>query len=578
METDASPAGLPVSAMLELGAVDTNQWERALQQILRIDSRIIGVDRVSFWRLREIPPALSCELGYTASTDGLENGAVLLERDTPRYLAEMRRALIIDITDVGSDERVLELRSYCATRKIGAMLDVPVWSSGRLIGVLCHEHVGDARRWTEIEVSIALAAAQSVVIALEAHRRSLAEGQERRLLFLSQASRQLDETLDEATVLRRAVTTAVPMLADWAAFDVFDGAHPERVAAVHADPARQPLLEDYVRRFSLGAAGAKHMTVQARAEAQASTVPYVTDDRMRARGYGEEQIRVLRTLGVHSAMAVPIRVSKIVDAALLLVSAQSSYDYDTLKLARQYGERIGSALANARLYRRSVDAHRERDEFLLQAAHELRTPLTSLNLSSEVLVANSAGAAPNIVSLSERVLRQSRRLTRLVNRMLDAALGHEQPPLRTAPVDLTALVREVVDEFAGPPPGAVITVDAPPSVIGNWDADGLQQVVSNLLSNALKYGAGHPVVVGIRKEGQEAVLTVADGGIGIDPGVWLRLFEPYARADSVRSYGGLGLGLFIVRRIVEAHGGRVEVQSEKGKGSQFRVHLPGLVT
>jgi signal transduction histidine kinase len=180
--------------------------------------------------------------------------------------------------------------------------------------------------------------------------------------------------------------------------------------------------------------------------------------------------------------------------------------------------------------------------------------------------------------VAERVLRQSRRLTRLVNRMLDAALGHEQPPLRTRPVDLTALVREVVDEFTGSQPGAAIVIEAPPSLMGNWDPDGLQQVVGNLLSNAVKYGAGHPITVRLGSEGNEAILSVSDGGIGIDPGVWLRLFEPYSRGDSARSYGGLGLGLFIARRIVEAHGGRIEVQSEKGKGSQFRVHLPGLVT
>jgi signal transduction histidine kinase len=116
-----------------------------------------------------------------------------------------------------------------------------------------------------------------------------------------------------------------------------------------------------------------------------------------------------------------------------------------------------------------------------------------------------------------------------------------------------------------------------PALMGNWDGDALQEVAGNLIANAIKYGAGHPVVVRLRAAGDEAIFSVADGGIGIDPGLWQRLFEPYARGDSVRHYGGLGLGLFIVRRIVEAHGGHVEVQSEKGKGSQFTVHLPGRV-
>jgi signal transduction histidine kinase len=577
MESQATSAGPSVSAILELCAVDSSQWELALQKILRIDSRIIGVDRVGFWRLREIPPAICCELGYIASTDGLENGAVLLERDAPRYLAEMRRAQIIDIADISADDRAADLHDYCAAREVHALLDVPVWSGGRLIGVLCHEHVGGPRRWSEPEMAMALAAAQSVVIALEAHKRSVVEGQERRLSFLSQASRHLDDSLDETVVARRAVASAVPTLADWAALDLFDGLQPERVVAVHGDPAKQPLLDDYVRRFPLGAPQARHMTEHAREVEQASVIPHVTDERLRALHYSEEQIAALHALGLHSALAVPIRVSKVVDASLLLVSAQRSYDFDTLKLARQYGERIAAALANARLYRRSLDAHRERDEFLLQAAHELRTPLTSLRLSCEVMVANTAHSSPAVASIGQRILRQARRLTRLVNRMLDAALGHEQPPLRIRPVELVALVREVVDEFAGAQPGAAIVIDAPPTLWGNWDGDALQQVMGNLISNAIKYGAGHPIAVKLTLDGNEAVLTVADGGIGIDPGVWQRLFQPYARGDSARSYGGLGLGLFIVRRIVEAHGGRVEVQSEKGKGSQFRVHLPGLV-
>src|SRR5262249_53969622 len=157
----------------------------------------------------------------------------------------------------------------------------------------------------------------------------------------------------------------------------------------------------------------------------------------------------------------------LVDGSLLLVSAERSYDQDTLKLAAKYAERLASALANARLYRRSIDAHRERDEFLLQAAHELRTPLTSLNLSCEVLIGATASSEPRVASIGERVLRQSRRLSRLVNRMLDAAMGQEQPPLRTAPVDLVKLVRDLVDELGSAQPGAPITFAAPPSLVGN---------------------------------------------------------------------------------------------------------------
>jgi signal transduction histidine kinase len=245
-----------------------------------------------------------------------------------------------------------------------------------------------------------------------------------------------------------------------------------------------------------------------------------------------------------------------------------------LKLAEDFGERVGTALNNARLYRQATDALRVRDEFLALAAHELRTPLTSLRVSCEHLLMQAADIGENtIVKPAQRILRQSRRLSRLVNRMLDASLaGRRAPAIYPERVDLVALVREVIDELSKT--HAPIETDLPASLVGYWDGDRLQQVIGNLLDNALKYGRGHPVRVTLVSDATQATLTIADKGIGIDPERLPHLFEAYERGESSRNYGGLGLGLFLSRQIVAAHGGTLRVRSRREVGSEFIVTLP----
>jgi signal transduction histidine kinase len=279
-------------------------------------------------------------------------------------------------------------------------------------------------------------------------------------------------------------------------------------------------------------------------------------------------------------MLVLVQVPQSIDAVMLFVATERTYDYAALKFAEDYGERIGAALNNARLYRKVKQALHARDEFLTLAAHELRTPFTSLRIACERLMAESEGVAnPAVVTSAQRILRQSRRLTRLVNRMLDASLAERRVSLvQLQEVDLVPLVREVVDELRTTSRQSTIELTVPPAVIGRWDADRLQEVASNLIENAVKYGSDQPIRVTLAVEGDTAVLSVADRGIGIDPKVIPRLFEPYERGVSSKGYGGLGLGLFISREIVAAHGGTIEVTSELGVGSEFRARLPGVIS
>ncbi len=232
---------------------------------------------------------------------------------------------------------------------------------------------------------------------------------------------------------------------------------------------------------------------------------------------------------------------------------------------------------------RAREALRERDEFISVAAHELRTPLTALQLQLQGLeraLETVAGQGHDRRLAGSRVdgaLRQTERLTVLVERLLDASrIAGGRLQLDPEKFDLAGLVRQVGDDFreAAAAAGSELHVDAAAGAEGSWDRLRLEQVLVNLLSNAVKYGAGRPISVRLSIEQERIHLSVADRGIGIAAEDLPRLFTRFERAAPVRHYGGLGLGLFISKHIVEAHGGEIHVSSSAGEGSTFVVELP----
>lgn len=218
-------------------------------------------------------------------------------------------------------------------------------------------------------------------------------------------------------------------------------------------------------------------------------------------------------------------------------------------------------------------AVRIRDEFLSIAAHELRTPLTSMALSVDAL----SRATPEVAPKSAKIKKQIRRLNQLVETLLDVSrISEGRVSLQREPMDLSRVVSDVAARFKEELNGEAHLVEAKiePGVHGEWDPLRVEQIAINLLSNAVKYGGGKPVEISLRKEDGAAVLDVADQGIGIEPEHLERIFGKFERAVSVDSYGGLGLGLYISRQLVAAHGGELSVESKPGEGSVFRVKLP----
>jgi signal transduction histidine kinase len=189
-----------------------------------------------------------------------------------------------------------------------------------------------------------------------------------------------------------------------------------------------------------------------------------------------------------------------------------------------------------------------------------------------------AELAPERIDKALRILdRQLARLGHLVDELLDVTrLNAARLTLSRAPVDLAALSREVVERMSQQLADARchVELDLDEPVVGRWDPSRLEQVLMNLLSNAMKYGAGGLVQVSVRRQGDRALLVVRDHGMGIAEADQARIFERFERAVSVRNFGGLGLGLYIARSIVAAHGGSVRVESKPGAGATFIVELP----
>ncbi len=248
------------------------------------------------------------------------------------------------------------------------------------------------------------------------------------------------------------------------------------------------------------------------------------------------------------------------------------------KIARDISERKRFQAEREQLYAEAREAARIREEFLSVAGHEMRTPLTSLQFQLHTVQRRlEAGQPEKAAETLVRARQQLTRLTRLTEELLDVTrFIADRLTLEMEEFDLTQLVLEVAERHrdGASRAGCELRIEASDPVTGRWDRSRMDQVVTNLLSNALKFGDGKPIEIRVEAGGAGARLTVRDHGIGISSEDQARIFERFERAVSKQSYGGLGLGLWISRQIVDAHGGQIGVASEPGKGSTFRIELP----
>jgi PAS domain S-box-containing protein len=388
---------------------------------------------------------------------------------------------------------------------------------------------------------------------------------EERARFLAEASSVLGASLDLREVIAQVCALAVPAVADLCAVHLrADGGIARQVVAI---PELQERLDSSEPE-----------------ELEGLNVGEVLDSGsviIRERKEGDPGA----PLGLVRWVSVPLVSRGAVFGVLTLgrrpAADQGLYSHEmALELAR----RVALAADNARLYEEAQEAIRLRDEFLSVASHELRTPLTPLNLKLGVMrrVAEQSGQgtlpALQVAADVGVAARHVQRLTNLVDHLLDVTrIRAGKLQLQLEIVDLAEVVRDTAARAAATANelGSSLEVDTPERCPGVWDRMRLEQIVTNLLSNALKYGAGKPVRVRLEELGAEqVVISVSDAGIGMDPSVVGRIFGRFERGQSGRHYPGLGLGLYITRQIVTALEGSISVESTPGQGSVFTVVLP----
>ena len=523
--------------------------------------------------------------------------ANLLDADAPVGPPHVLRTGLSELIESIDDEILAAVarnpESYEILREMGivSVMTVAIRDSLDVVGVITLVSSESGRRFGTDDLALAEDLAVRAGVAMENARlfdlvrqeRSLAEWHEARSSFLARASEMLASSLEYRTTLASVARLAVAEVADWCLVDMRapDGTL-KSLATEHADPSLRSELQALVQQYPSRPDtpyGPPNVIRTGNPELASS----ISEEMLRAATTSEAHYQAIAKLGFRSYMCVPIGVRGQLLGTITFVGSDSrrSYTPEDLALAEALAYRVSLAIDNAKLYEEAQEAIRARDEFLSVASHELKTPVTTLQLQIQGLLRRlRTGGSPTPEALEERLStseRQVERLTHLINDLLDISrITGGRLDLHIEPVDFSAVLRDVATRLEESllRAGCTFLVNAPDAQVGAWDRLRLDQIVTNLVANAMKYGAGHPIEISLTGTSDMVRLSVADSGIGIAPENQARIFERFERAVSGRHYGGLGLGLWIVRQIVDALGGVISVESEPGRGSVFTVELP----
>jgi signal transduction histidine kinase len=414
--------------------------------------------------------------------------------------------------------------------------------------------------------------------ALDAERaaRADAEASRQRALFLGEASALLGSSLEWTETLASVARLAVPAVADWCCVEGTEGLATggPPLAVAHSDPARIARALAWRRRWPPDPAAPGGPCAVVRT-GRPELWPEITDALLEAYLIDPEQLRAAREIGMTSVMIVPLTARGRTLGAITFVSTEPRRRYGPadLAMAEELGRRAGLAVDNARLYDEARRAVQARDEVLAVVSHDLKNPLEAVLLSASLLL--RARSPEQVRRYAEAVRRSGTRMDRLVRELLDLSrMDAGQFRVELRPERLEGLVEEALALLAPLAQERGVALGAAGGPLPHavpCDRERILQVLSNLVGNALAFAprGGH-VAVRLALSEREAEVAVADDGPGIPPEDLPQLFDRFWK----RSARGTGLGLAIVRGIVDAHGGRVRVESRVGEGTTFAFTLP----
>jgi PAS domain S-box-containing protein len=423
---------------------------------------------------------------------------------------------------------------------------------------------------------------------------------EKRRAFLTRAMEVLASSLDYRVTLASVAELAVPELADWCSIDILEpGARVSRQLAVaHVDPGKVAFAREIGQRYPSDR-DARSGVPQVMRSGKSELYAEIPAELLEAAAKDENHLKILRELKLESAMIVALRSeagSILGTMTFIYADSGRRYSQDDLSFAEDFARRAALAIENAQaaseleaarareqaMRERAEQASITKDHFLATVSHELRTPLNVI--LGWAVVLRERDLAPEVQRALTVIERNARAQARLIEDVLDLSrINSGKLSLTLGAVNVAEAIRAAVLALrpAADAKGIALTVADPGDealLTINADADRLQQILWNLLSNALKFTpkAGSVAVFAARV-GSEVQIQVSDSGEGIERAVLPHVFEPFRQADSstTRRHGGLGLGLSLVRQIAAAHGGTVEVTSAGlGQGATFMVRLP----
>jgi PAS domain S-box-containing protein len=412
--------------------------------------------------------------------------------------------------------------------------------------------------------------------------------QEQQLKFLSDVTVALGISLDKGEMIGTLCSLMVPKLGDWCCVYLRDGDALRGAGIAHVDPEKRAAAEDYLTRHvpDPEVEGGAWQVVRT---GQSLVINDPDDDLVNRNVPDVEAREQLRRLGLSAVVSVPLVVRERVLGVLVVATGQPQHRYDAAQVAlvEEIGRRAGVAVENAQLYldaqqaaKVAEEASRAKDEFLATVSHELRTPLSAILGWAKLLKDRATDAS--LTKPLEVIHRNAQAQVKIIDDILDVSrVITGKFKLESKPIDLLSVTRDAIDVVRQSAAAKQIKIELSPEkgyFLLEADPERLQQAAWNLLSNAVKFTeAGGRIEVAVRQEGSQLVLSVKDTGIGIDPRFLPYVFDRFKQADSstTRRVSGLGLGLALVRHIIELHGGKVAVTSDgPGTGSTFTIALP----
>lgn len=403
------------------------------------------------------------------------------------------------------------------------------------------------------------------------------------LRFMAEATTRLSGSLELGPTLESVARLVVERLADYCVVDVVaeDGQRLERLAVLGRDVETERLVREALPFAPPPGSGSPVRRVLR--TGQPELVGEMSEAWMESAILAPEHRELMRRLRPRSMMLVPLLARGRTLGVLTAASRDGARRFSGRDLAflEDLAQRAALAVDNARLFQKAEQAVSARDEFVAIATHELRTPLSALNLQlASLRRAVERGTPPTPERLGhslDTALRQTQRLEQLVSHLFDVSrISTGRLELEREEVDLTAMAQRLATRFeetlAQVRSAAVVHAQGP--VVARVDRLRVEQVLMNLLSNAMKYAPGQPVELSVEARDGEATVSVQDAGPGIPPDMQARIFERFQRASGEHSRSSLGLGLYISRQIARAHGGDLTVESTPGHGARFTLRLP----